>query len=815
LFFRILSTFPILAILALTACTQNLDSFIESYSNDKENPGKISSLELSSIGDDLTTSPEISFTDATDDLSGVANYEIRILKASDDSLVSTWTKANEKGQVSNTNLEIGTAYYLEVRAKDRSGKYGEAVASEHFLPASLLCVGDLITNSPYASGTGTKTDPFQICTADQFIAIAARPGDFDSYFSIAADLEFSGKSFDGIGSETSPFRGNIKGNNRTLHNVSINRASGDYVGVFNSIDLARIDSLNLKSANIVAANSQNVGGLAGYCHRSRVYNTKIKASTISANQWVGGLIGWSYNCNVDSLDIDATVNGTVQITGGAIGYSERTLLTHSKGNVIVNGATNSRYTGGIIGFEGYGTDLVFSHFTGTITGHREVGGIIGAQGDNLLVVSSSFKGSVTGIEEVGCFFGAIFDVPNKIYKSSCEADIEGNIYVGGVAGGFYAHTYIYDSYFKGTITSSGASPDSFGGVAGEGGDGMDLVRSYIKANIDTDAKNVGGFWGSISWDSDDFFIKDSFVDSAVKGDDTDLSVSKITAYVDGPSVTTSNSFYNYNSACTNTTAGVCSNIHNFNPAAGPSFFTDITSSVYMNWDFSNTWKIYDNSYPVLEDTLKSLPGISHSCNNTKAYFANEYSCGFTLTDTTPDDYNSVILTENNECDWISVYRNEFVGYPNFDSGVSKCTVEYYVKDAHNKTQVESFDIELQRGLSISPTDFDTGIFNFGSIAASGGTITQTFTLTNHLADPITGISVSSIPSANFFFQGGGAYPGSTGTCGTSLAAGATCTVVLEFDPTAVTNYQRNSYWSYTLSSSEVINFSFRFTGEGL
>lgn len=71
-------------------------------------------------------------------------------------------------------------------------------------------------------------------------------------------------------------------------------------------------------------------------------------------------------------------------------------------------------------------------------------------------------------------------------------------------------------------------------------------------------------------------------------------------------------------------------------------------------------------------------------------------------------------------------------------------------------------------------------FDFGVIAV-GGTTEHTFHLNNVGAQAATGLSVTQF-SGTFAFKGG-AYPGAGGTCGTSLAAGDSCTLVVTFNPT--------------------------------
>ncbi len=80
-------------------------------------------------------------------------------------------------------------------------------------------------------------------------------------------------------------------------------------------------------------------------------------------------------------------------------------------------------------------------------------------------------------------------------------------------------------------------------------------------------------------------------------------------------------------------------------------------------------------------------------------------------------------------------------------------------------------------LSISNGPF----FDFGMIPI-GNPQTQAFTVTNNGGEDAT--NISEVGLAPPFQYTGGLYPGLTGDCGSSLAAGATCQLVLEFAPVA-------------------------------
>jgi hypothetical protein len=77
---------------------------------------------------------------------------------------------------------------------------------------------------------------------------------------------------------------------------------------------------------------------------------------------------------------------------------------------------------------------------------------------------------------------------------------------------------------------------------------------------------------------------------------------------------------------------------------------------------------------------------------------------------------------------------------------------------------------------------DGPTYDFGT-RASGSSTDHTFTVTNNGGVPATGILAPAL-AAPFSYKGGGAYPGAQGTCGGTLAAGASCTFLVTFAPSS-------------------------------
>lgn len=70
-------------------------------------------------------------------------------------------------------------------------------------------------------------------------------------------------------------------------------------------------------------------------------------------------------------------------------------------------------------------------------------------------------------------------------------------------------------------------------------------------------------------------------------------------------------------------------------------------------------------------------------------------------------------------------------------------------------------------------------YNYGTVA-NGANVTQTFTVSNSGGSTATGLTGSGL-AAPFIFSGG-SYPGGSGTCASTLASGASCTISVSFSP---------------------------------
>lgn len=116
------------------------------------------------------------------------------------------------------------------------------------------------------------------------------------------------------------------------------------------------------------------------------------------------------------------------------------------------------------------------------------------------------------------------------------------------------------------------------------------------------------------------------------------------------------------------------------------------------------------------------------------------------------------------------------------SGLASDTIDISYDDGDGNTLNSTRDVSGTGSLGVL-TISDGPTHDYGDQVA-GSVTSKTFTITNSGTAPVTSIADTAGLAAPFAYAGS-AYPGTGGTCATSLAAAATCTLVVDFAPIAV------------------------------
>ena len=262
-----------------------------------------------------------------------------------------------------------------------------------------------------------------------------------------------------------PFFGSFNGGNFTLSNLTINRPSTDYVGLFGIVNNASSSLSNFGLIGGTIRGRNDVGSLGGNLTKVNVSNVFATTNVIGSGVAIGGLYGEHDTGTVTNVYATGSVasgtggnvggltgyeSGTLSnayasgavssagiLTGGLVGYSSGTLS-----NVYATGSVTStqQYTGGLVGFQqGDGGPITSAYATGRVTGTTSVGGLVGQSGtitnsywDSYSTGQAQASGSVTNVSGVTAVTSdpAQSAAANYAYKSSAYANLTAGSGIG-------------------------------------------------------------------------------------------------------------------------------------------------------------------------------------------------------------------------------------------------------------------------------------------------------------------------------------------------------------------------------------------------
>ena len=234
-----------------------------------------------------------------------------------------------------------------------------------------------ITGTPaLITGSGTKTDPYQIGTAEGLkwfrdkVNNAAKTEDSKICAELTEDIDLSGEAWTPIGignhfySGTPPYAGIFDGKGHTIKNLSID-SSKQYVGLF------------------------------GYVYGGTIRNLTVSGS-VKSIEHTGGIAGGAESSTFENCANQCAVQGGT--TGGIIGFvsDSEDLTVRDCYNVGRITTTTGNNVGGIIGqcINKFVT-IRNCYNAGTVTGTANVGAIIGNYSSDKIYNCYYLEGSVT------------------------------------------------------------------------------------------------------------------------------------------------------------------------------------------------------------------------------------------------------------------------------------------------------------------------------------------------------------------------------------------------------------------------------------
>jgi hypothetical protein len=378
-----------------------------------------------------------------------------------------------------------------------------------------------------------------------------------------------------------PFSGTLHGNGKKISGLVLSGGTDEYqwpayLGLFGSIQRAYIHDLAIEVANtaqdqVVSAGEgvdpsayMYVGALAGFATNSRFDNISVSGNpglwlTLSrTNNSVGGAVGSAEFSTLSRINAAITLNTQEKASEGAY-------IAHSVGGIVgvlstgeisestMNGSLEVQFvnagTKSVSGLASGGTHkknkAVLSTFK--IDSKREntngtyisVGGL-GGSATTILDCTAEFNTLELTVEDptitmvyAGGLVGSTPTIANshakfeKITVKNKSTTGQGNIYVGGLAGGA-SNTIITSSYLEGgsiEVTGAGTDDPGFyvGGLAGQGSVSRSRIGYGININLETKScvsVYAGGLTGNGNAEYSFIGAKDSHAAVNVKTDNS-------------------------------------------------------------------------------------------------------------------------------------------------------------------------------------------------------------------------------------------------------------------------------------------------------
>ena len=375
--------------------------------------------------------------------------------------------------------------------------------------------------SPFAGGSGTDVDPYQVATAEQLDSVRDY---LDKHFIQTADINLGTAPWneDGgwepIGNNSNPFNGSYDGDIYKITGLTINRPSAYYQGLFGYVQSGSVFS-NIHIEQVYIYADEYIGSLAGYSGAEINDCSAILITIECEDSYAGGLVGQNMG-SISNSYTSGTVKADYMQAGGLVGYNYynaslgySAAIENCYSDVDVSYLNLSENeldsAGGLVGYNSGGS-IIDCYALGDVTGHEDIGGLVGENFQGT-IIDCYAEGDVTGTSDydgyTSYYVGGLIGVngyQSLVKNSYAEGNVSGYHNVGGLAG--YNSADIEDCSAYGTVFGY----SKVGGLVGD--NSGSIIKSFAKGNISGSAY-VGGLSGYSSYGT----IQQSFAEGNVNG----------------------------------------------------------------------------------------------------------------------------------------------------------------------------------------------------------------------------------------------------------------------------------------------------------
>ncbi|MCK0745099.1 MBG domain-containing protein [Chromohalobacter nigrandesensis] len=371
---------------------------------------------------------------------------------------------------------------------------------------------DIQTTTLFEDGTGTSSDPYiltgwrqlqnvnfnrDVLTGDyHFDLVNNLDTGTAGYADLAGENAKGGKGFDPIGDDASAFNGHFDGLGHVISDLTIDRSSQGYVGLFGYIEDATLRRIGLEGGNVKGGRPSvggGVGGLVGRSDNSVITDTYVTGSVTGEYNNVGGLVGYNESGAVSQSYATGDVSSSsTDYVGGLIGYNNDGTITHAYATGDVSSASGYG-VGGLVGEATQGSTITYTYATGDVSADLYSGGLVGVIYDST-VKKSYATGHVSGISRIGGLVGHNDNVTvtDSFYATT---DADGNAIDGDYTSDIGTGQTLNELQQLSTFTGAGWDIDAQGGTGAVwriyDGHTAPLLRHFLTTlDVETDDATV-------------------------------------------------------------------------------------------------------------------------------------------------------------------------------------------------------------------------------------------------------------------------------------------------------------------------------------
>jgi hypothetical protein len=307
------------------------------------------------------------------------------------------------------------------------GMCGSGVNNGYPYIQSLM--GEIASVAP-TIGAGTSGSPYQIATLANLKWITESSARWSLHYIQTAHINATatanwncGLGWSPIGiSSTTVFSGSYNGNGFTISNLTVNRPSSSYIGLFGYTINASIQKLALVDSKI--AGYSYVGALIGRMSGGSLTNSYSQgnASVTSSWSYTGGLVGYATGSITNSYSQGQVTSSSIYV-GGIVGATRELVISKSYSSSTVTGSSS---VGGLVGWSTFDTNISNTYASGDVTStvtnsgsFSYTGGLVGNVSSAIPITNSYSVSKVTAIGlQVGGLIGYTGGtVSNSFYDS--------------------------------------------------------------------------------------------------------------------------------------------------------------------------------------------------------------------------------------------------------------------------------------------------------------------------------------------------------------------------------------------------------------